>query len=94
MLLASVQVVVVLHAQLSVSPEGQIWLVPTLLDVNVRSLSAGLLEAPSANAAAALVEQIVRDVLESTPFSGMLTLPVGLQPTIELLGAYVVIRDL
>ena len=93
-LLASVQVVVVLQAQLSVSPEGQIWLVPTLLDVNVRSLSAGLLEAPSANAAAALVEQIVRDVLESTPFSGMLTLPVGLQPTIELLGAYVVIRDL
>ena len=82
------------RATLSVSVDGALSMSLSEVDVALRAAAPGLLSAPPEDVSIALVEAIVKEVVESRPLSGLLDLPEGLQPTVDLQGAYLVIRDL
>jgi hypothetical protein len=91
--LATLRASIALEADLSVGDDGAIWLTPGVVAVDLLGTSAGLLSPPDQEGSVKTLEAIVRGVVESSPLSGMLSLPQGLQPLIELHGEYIVIRD-
>jgi hypothetical protein len=91
--LTTLRASIALDADVSVGEDGAVWLTPDQVSVELLEASSGLLSPPSDAVSVEMVETIVRGAVGSSPLRGMLSLPVGLQPVIELHGAYIVIRD-
>ena len=91
--LATLRAAIAMGAAVTIEDEGTVWLTPEDVSVVLLEGEPGLLSLPTESASVQMVEAIVREVVESSPLRGMLSLPVGLQPVIELHGAYLVIRD-
>ncbi|MDP6944177.1 MAG: hypothetical protein QF464_08515, partial [Myxococcota bacterium] len=91
--LATVGAAISIRASVVVEPTGELWLSTEAIDVGVIETEAGLLSPPSDEVLAGHVESVVRGVLEAAPLWALPPIPTGVTPTVELHGAFLVIRD-